>query len=208
MFENLYEEYIRNILGYPQQQNSIPNYSYIPASMQTANYVQSQVNSELEDCYPEIYKLVYPMIKKACSSNNQPVTRELVENLTDEIYFSIENDNNEINVNINLNNQVQKNAENRNIAKPETKTRIEQKASDLKENRSSRPINRGLRDLIKILLLREFINRPNFPGNRPPVGPPFPGRPPFPGGPGNNPRPPMMPRAYGNDFNDIYEKNI
>ena len=196
MFENSYEEYIRSILGYSQTQDTMTNYPYSPVNMQTTNYGQNQTNSELEDCYPEIYKLVYPMVRKACSSNTQPVTRELIENLTDEIYFSIEGNDNEVNININLTNQVQKNTENRNISKPEVKM------SEAKENRSPRPINRGLRDLIKILLLRELLNRPYFPGNRPPI------RPPFPGGPGNNPRPPMMPRAYGNDFNDIYENNI
>ena len=86
---------------------------------------------------------------------------------------------------------------------------IDKRQTQERETRSPRPVNRNLRDLIKILLLRELLNRP---GNRPPVRPPRPpfpggpGRPPFPGGPGpGRPpmRPPMMPRGL-EDYN-IYE---
>ena len=79
------------------------------------------------------------------------------------------------------------------------------------EDRQFRPIrNRTLRDLIRILIIRELLGRPGFPGNRPPMRPPFPGRPPrppmrppFPGGPGG--RPPMMPRSDFDNYYDIYE---
>ena len=54
-----------------------------------------------------------------------------------------------------------------------------------KEDRQITFRNSTLRDIIRILLLREFIGRPGFPGGRPPR-PPI--RPPM--GP---PRPPMRP---------------
>ena len=71
------------------------------------------------------------------------------------------------------------------------------------ENRQRR--NTGLQNLIRILLIRELLRRPNGP----PVRPPMPGpRPPFPGGPNPGPRPPIMPRSYGYNsfYNVIYEQ--
>ena len=177
MFDESYQNYIRSILGYPmctENSNamSYPNYEY------TSNYRQNMNRKELEECYPEIYKLIFPMVTKTCDSIQEPITKELVEQLTDNIYFAIEG-NEEVNIHINLTNEVGG-------------------KKQKKETRSPRPVNRNLRDLIKILLLRELLNRP---GNRPPVRPP---RPPFPGGPGRPPmRAPMMPRGL-EDYN-IYE---
>ena len=90
--------------------------------------------------------------------------------------------------------------------KENSKSISKEEVSKVKEDRQARHINRGLRDLIRILLIRELLGRPIFPGgNRPPM-PPRPPRPPFPGGPGNRPgmRPPISPRSFENDF-DIYE---
>lgn len=193
MYNETYDDYIRSILGYPNQSNlSVNNYN---SGYNMATSRQNNNNTELESCYPEIYKIVYPMVAKACDSNTRPVTRELIENMTDEIYFAIEG-NDEVNININLTNEIKNNTVTNNTNREENRADVKIKES--KENRETRQINRGLRDLIKILLLRELLGRPGFPGgNRPPVRPP---RPPFPGGPG--PRPHMRPRNL--DY-DIYE---
>ena len=181
------------MLGYPIQ--NCDTYSI------NDNY-QNQItnnNEELEDCYPEIYKIVYPMVCKACESNTQPITRQLIDSMTNEIYMAIEG-NQEVNININLGNDVRGVQNTNNTKKPEVNV----------QNRSteSRQIGRNnflLNDLIRILLIRELLGgrRPNFP-QRPPFRP---GRPPmrpgFPGGMGPN-RPPIMPRDIQNDF-DMYE---
>ena len=93
-----FDDYIRSILGYQNMNNM-----YIQNN--SNNYNLSNNNrEELENCYPEIYKIVYPMISQRCSTMSQPVTRETVENMTDEIYSAIEV-NSEINLNINLQNK-------------------------------------------------------------------------------------------------------
>lgn len=175
MYQETYEDYIRSILGYP-------NYTYQNQTM-NCNMANNEQNEVLEACYPEIYKVVYPMICKACDTNTRPVTPALIDELTNEIYVSIESDN-EINVNINKTN----------TSKPENVRETRG------EDRQFR--NRGLQDLIRILLIRELLGRPGNPGHRPPMPPHGrpPMRPPFPppGGPGKSPRPPMMPR-------DLYE---
>ena len=181
-----FEEYMRNILGYPRNNNMCMN--NVPESyniMNMANMTYNDENDEeLERCYPEIYRIVYPMVVQRCSRVTEPVTREMVDRMTDEIYSAVEV-NNEINLNINLQNEVTNNINAmKNYRKDGTKE---------KENRSEdRQFgNRWLRDLIRILLIRELLRRHRRPR---------PGRPPFPGG-----RPPMMPREYYNDYPELYE---
>ena len=64
--------------------------------------------------------------------------------------------------------------------------------------------NQGLRDLIKILILRELLNRPGF-RPRPPM--PSPPRPPFPPGQ-NQPRPPMPPPQRPGFGRPIYNRDL
>lgn len=174
MYEETYDEYIRSILGYPSQANMY-NINRDNTEYNLAEYTR---NSELENCYPEIYKILYPMVKTACINNTNPVNEQTVENMTDDIYFAVESNNN-IGININLTNDIKKVA-------TKQENRVELKGNI--ENKENRQVNRGLRDLIKILILRELLNRPS---NRPPVRPPFYGR------------SPIMPRYYDN--NSIYE---
>lgn len=201
MHNESYEEYIRSILGYPNYNNSsCCENDYNPNMASERN---NETNRQLEACYPEIYKVVYPMVNKACTNNTKPITSELIDELTNEIYTAVENDT-EINININLTNEIQSSG-NRN-----TSSRVKtESAKEIPQNRGEdrQFRNRGLQDLIRILLIRELLGRPGrFPGNRPPFPPNRPPmRPPFPGGPGGpgGGRPPMMPRS--NYLEDIYE---
>ncbi len=172
-----YEEYIRSILGYPNYSNNyFENGNYYPN-----NYRNINEENELEQYYPEIYKIVYPMISKECLNNTNPISEELIEEMTDKIYNSIEVDN-EIQLNINLKNETN----NRNVSN-NVNTKKEVTNNTKIENRQIR--NNNLRDLIKILLIRELLgNRPNRPNNRPPIF-----RPQFPDRPGQGLRPPMFP---------------
>lgn len=199
MYNESYEEYIRSILGYPNyNSNSCCENQY---DSNIANRRNSETNAQLEECYPEIYRVVYPMVSKACTTNTRPITPELIDELTQEIYSAVETDN-DINISINLTNEVQTTG-NRNTANRVNTENVKEVPQNRGEDRQLR--NRGLQDLIRILLIRELLRRPGrFPGNRPPFPPNRPPimRPPFPGGPGG--RPPIMPR--GNYLEDIYEQ--
>lgn len=210
MYNETYEDYIRSILGYPNYGNYGSCGNCLEDNYQTmsSSNRMNEPNRQLEACYPEIYKLVYPMVNKACNTNNRPITPELIDELTNEIYLSIENDT-QINVNINLTNEVGGSTSNRsNVNTTTTNNNTNHTTTNRseKENRGEdrQFRNRGLQDLIRILLIRELLGRP---GNRPPMPPHRPPimRPPFPGGPGHGgPRPPIMPRDR-NDFSNLYE---
>ena len=171
MYNGSYDDYIRSILGYPNFNDSYENeYEYEDNSrFQT---------DELEEYYPEIYGIVYPMVTKACDNCREAISRDVIENMTDEVYGALE-----------LNNGIVQ-EENRSISSnsKEVKTTIKESVSKEKqaenrgEDRQFR--NRNLRDLIQILIIRELLRRRRFPRPRPrPPRPGMPGggRPPFPG---------------------------
>ena len=181
MNDSIYEQYMRNVLGYQAMNNNTYDMYYDNwdmSNMATMNNIQMP---ELENCYPEIYTIVYPMVQRACSQNTRPITRELIDNMTDEIYYSIED---------------KEMLENRNK---------EEKGEDRQIRR-----NTNLNDLIRILILRELLGRPGFPGGRPPR--PRPPRPPMRPPMGLPPRPQPRP-GMGNfnrysfgQYDDLYEK--
>ena len=198
MYDNQYEEYIRSVLGYPSTTNMNQNQMY---QNEYPNSSQINMRNDLEECYPEIYKIIYPMVKKACDGNMGANSREEIERMTDEIYSALE-DSNQINVNINLGNTVSTTNMNRTQNRNEiSKEEFQKKNSEKQEveNRNieteSRisPRNNNLRDLIKILLIRELLRRRH---NHFPPRPPHNPRPPM--------RPPIMPRNY-QPLYDIYE---
>ena len=195
MNNSIYDEYMRSVLGYQPMNTYDMNYDNweIP-DMTAMNTIQMQ---ELENCYPDIYRIVYPMVQKACNQNPRPVTRELIDSMTEEIYSAIED--RELIENRNKEEKSAKSSEDRQVVR-----------------------NQGLNDLIRILILRELLGRPgfpNFPGRPPRPRPPQP-RPPRP--PMGQPRPPMRPpmgssrpqtefgmgifnRETWGQYNDLYE---
>lgn len=206
MYNETYDDYIRSILGYPPARGYEDNYQDYRNQNMSMNYnMNSNMNTisdmELESCYPEIYKIVYPMVCKKCDSVRMSVTNDDIQNMTDEIYFALE-ERNDIQVNINLTNEVRGTEKNSSNLTGTTDKKPDVKISETSiKNRETRQFNRNLRDLIQILLIRELLGRrrrrPPMPGPRPPMRPPF--RPGF--GPGGT----MFNRDYEISNYDIFE---
>lgn len=209
MYNETYDEYIRSILGYPPMRSYEDNYEdYRNQNMNmNTNFMNTTTDMELENCYPEIYKIVYPMVCKKCDGVGMPVTNDDIQNMTDEIYFALEG-RAEVQLNINLGNEVRSSEKANTNMTRETNKKPDVKISEASnENRETRQINRGLRDLIQILLIRELLRRrrrPHMPrppmhgpGPRPPMRPPF--RPGF--GPGGT----MFNRDFEMSNYDIFE---
>ena len=216
MYYSNYEDYMRSILGYPSDMQDTYQMNYFDEDKNN-NYMAVQDMRQIEDLYPDIFKAINPTIIDLCSKCNSPITKEILEDMVEEIYSKIEN--NEININISLINDsnITSNSEresenrsatlqnhasnsqmpqrsnyNRNVTQNTEQLKRSIEPQENRETRQRRPNNPLLRDLIKILLLNQLIDRQGRPNMPPP-------RPPFPGGP----RPPMPPRpGYRGDFDD------
>lgn len=220
MYNETYDDYIRSILGYParnkleqynQEMPEYQNYQEYRNPTFNTNINISGNNVELENSYPEIYKIVYPMVAKKCeNARSETFSKSDIENMTDEIYYALE-EKQEKRININLTNDIN-GTKTQNSSAVSTSAKVENKRPDVKisqkaiGNSEKRQINSGLRDLIQILLIRELLNRPRPPFRPPMPNPPGPGprppmRPPFRPGPG---RPPFN-RDFGS-YNDLYEQ--
>ena len=189
-----YEEYMRSVLGYsPYVEN---DYTYTDEQEDIYAYSNDAIpNTQVQDVtpfYPEIYKIIYPMVCKVCNVNaSRELTKELLEQMINEIYSNVEP---EQEVESSVRNQVP--LKNGDVRNPNAKEPV----APVKETRQT---NFLLRDLIRILILREWGRpnrppmRPTFPGGRPPMGPGGPGnmQPPRPG-PGRPPMGPQRPRYF------------
>ena len=158
-----YDDYIRNTLGFSSmnspmgmQGTSCPNMNcqnmcITPYSNMSSNQMMWQDSScDLERMYPDSYRVVYPMVVSTCRNVSMPVTEDMIDRMTDDIYDRAVADG-RINVDISV----------------ELETREDSKEEDRQMvNRPPRRRrrNRFFRDLIRILLLRELIGRrPGFP---------------------------------------------
>ncbi len=132
-----YDEYMRNIMGYPNMCGSMSPSMFSHSNMDTCS------DDDLERMFPEVYRVVYPMVCFACDNIRAPVTEEMVDMMTDDIYDRVEADG-RINVEISF----------------EFRS-SESNNKNVRETRQRRPRrrNRFLRDLIRILLLRELLRR-------------------------------------------------
>ena len=150
MYNQSYDNYIRGVLGYPNQDDEYRNSTFYNMPNQDM-YSSSE---DIERLYPEVYRVVYPMVCSACDRiqfPNNPVSEDMIIRMTDDIYDRVEADG-RINIEVNVTTEVRE-SDNKQISN---------------ETRQRRPRNRFLRDLIRILLLRElFRRRIRFPGMRP-----------------------------------------
>lgn len=138
MYYNDYEDYMRNVLGYSNMNDN----TYGCNCGYNTNYYQDRNNSasnieRMEQMYPEVYKIINPMVCRMCDSNTQPVTEYLVEQMTDDIYDNVVNRveiQNVINLNISTREadvDVEKNREDRS-----TQIQLNRSSSNLNNNLS------------------------------------------------------------------------
>lgn len=169
-----YEDYMRMVLGYPME-NTNSTYRNDNNWYSAQNNVNSLISNP-EELYPEIYRKINPAVCQMCDKNVEPLTKELLEQMTEQIYNTVEGD---VNTVVNINVEAGKRVDNRGIKEP-AKAEVREK-----RQRINNPL---LRDLIRILILNRILG-----GNRPPMPPP---RPPFPGGQGRPPRMPFTNNPY------------
>lgn len=216
-FQN-YEDYMRSILGYPMQPQNACGTTYADYSNMNEDFAMQlpRYSSEIMDLYPEIYKIVNPMVCKLCEANTKPICKELIEQMTDEIYLNLESDPSQyvgevVNVEVNLPDTREMQVEKRKTQSNEIKqnnisntksvkdSRYDSKNSRISESEHTQNLgNRQIQEnrqfgrrnnILRDLIKILILNRLLGGGVRSPR-PPHRPRPPFPGGPGHNPRPP------------------
>lgn len=203
MYYQNYEDYMRSVLGYPiGAQNTYESYQYSEVPYESSQIYSStnRYSSEVMELYPDIYKIVNPMVCKICEANTKPLTRELIDKMTDEIYLNLESQpdmNTIVNVRVEDSTPSVKPKESNRVSSSSSSTtsshsskiKIDNGNAESKENRESgenredrqrRPNDNTLRDLIRILILNQLLGG-NFPSRpprpprpRPPMRPPFP----------------------------------
>ena len=181
-----YEDYMREVLGYQSMENNLynqePYHTYMPEQeiyYDMPNQMEQNTEEELNQLYPDIYRIIYPMVCKICNQNShRKITREVLDEMTLEIYKHVEAEDKQTRTN----NKPLKSGEVR-----VTNTR------NTEENQT-RQTNFFMQDLIRILLIKELTR----PGRRPPVRPPVAPhpRPPIRPRPPMGPPPPPRPRGY------------
>jgi hypothetical protein len=140
MYYPSYEDYMRDVFYFNGLTN--PNATFYP----NMNGAQS-----LENMYPSIYKIVNPVIQKVVSGNNyQFVNEDTVNNIVDVVMGITAGDVNSTNGN---NNEIRKGALGNNCSNQNCNTN--------NSNNNSSQENPLLRDLIKILTIKELILRNN-----------------------------------------------
>ena len=138
-----YDEYMRSLIGYPNMRTS----------MSPSMFPMEAYSDDLERMYPDTYRIVYPMVVSACNMVTMPVTEEMVDRMTDDIYDRAANDS-RISIDIDIGIESREDNNDRQI-------------SDVSKQRRPRRRNRFFRDLIRILLLRELLGRRQRFPNRP-----------------------------------------
>lgn len=135
MYYNDYEDYMRSVLGYSNTNDNTYcgscNYGMNYGEMDyNSNYRNTISVSNVEQMYPEIYKIINPMVCRICDNNTQPITEYMIEQMTDDIYDNVVNRVEVQNI-INLNISTRKNDD-------ILATKKEENREDVKENRETR----------------------------------------------------------------------
>ena len=134
MYYQNYEDYMRSVLGYPRDTQDTYQMNYYEDE-RNSNYFGSmyQDTRDLEDLYPDIFKSVNPYVVDVCSRCSGSVTREALEDMVEEVYKKVEN-NNEVMVNINIVNDsaiISREAENRSATQNASNTSNSQNVQNI-----------------------------------------------------------------------------
>ena len=157
-----------NNMMYGNMQNPYTQNNYqIPMGMQ-----QGGMNS-LENMYPQIYKIISPVVNRVISNSNyQFMTEDILNNMTDTVYNIVEGDvsslissqnqsvqgDDTVTVNSTTNPTAMSNNRNQN-SNSNSSSANDRRGNNGVDNKTNN--NRLLRDLIKIILIKELLSRRN-----------------------------------------------
>ena len=148
-------DYMRDFFYYNQNpnQNLNMNYGYMPNN----NMMRSNNNNNIENLYPNIYRILRPVVRKVVlGSNYQYLTEEVVSNMVDTVYNIVEGDRNIRTTEVNA----EPTETRRSSVTSTSNTTQTQGSTQSRTNHSNNTeYNNLLKDLIRILVLQEILNR-------------------------------------------------
>lgn len=154
------------------QQQGVPGLPNNQAFANPGMFSGSMQVQNLNNLYPSIYRILNPVVSRVVLNNNQPITDEMLNNMTDTVFNIVEgqidlgddqaqgnnrSDNQSINANsssntLNNNSSSSRTAESARLNNQNIQT------SNARHNRN----DSLLRDLIKILIIKELLSRNGF----------------------------------------------
>ena len=145
----------------PNMMNGIYNYNQ--------NMYGNNAGQGISNLYPSIYKIISPVISKVvANSNYQFLNEDVLNNMADTVYNIVEgqieyDDDPSTNIQ-NANTQNSQTTNSNSTTSTTTTSKVTETKQVTNSQTSNRRYNRGdslLRDIIKILILREILSRGN-----------------------------------------------
>ncbi len=163
-----------NMMGNANMQIMQQGETYLPNNQMFQNpgvFSGNMPVQNLNNLYPNIYRILNPVVSRVVLNNNQPITDELLNNMTDTVFNIVEGqiDLGDDQVQRNNHNDSQQlssnsaNNSNNNSSSRATEPTRQSNSQGTQTNNSRN--NRGdllLRDLIKILIIKELLSRNRF----------------------------------------------
>lgn len=115
----------------------------------------------INSLYPSIYRIVNPVVSRVLSNNNQMLNEDILNNMTDTVFNIIEGQIDYGDDTISRNTQTESsNLQNTTTTNSNTRTSENRPNNNSQTNSKNNKSNDSLlKDLIRILILKEFISR-------------------------------------------------
>ena len=190
MFCTNNDSYMQDLYFYNQQPNTymnnmgnmIPNNNMIPFSMNSMNQpnmFMGQNNMAMaqmqnpNSLYPSIYRIINPVVSRVvANSNYQFLNEEALNNMVDTVYnivegqIDYENDTSQPNTSSNETGNTVQTVSNSQSTNSRTNQEAQRQMNQNNSNSRNTRNDNLLRDLIKILILKELFSRNQFQGQR------------------------------------------
>ena len=183
MFYSGNDNYMQDIYYYNQNSNTYPgvngypnninnnfwgqNAPYMSSNMMQNNINPSNINfNNIDMLYPSIYRVLMPVILRVLQNNSyQYLNEDILNNMVDTVYNIVEGQvdyNDDPDSNSNSGNQSSNNNNSSNSSNSQSNRNNETRAQSTNSNSSisnSRRDNPLLRDIIKILIIKEILRK-------------------------------------------------
>lgn len=160
MYYQNYDDYMRDVFYFNQMPNQnmgfqMPNQNMGFNQMNSGNQIPNYNNM-----YPSIYRIIQPVVSRVVTGNNyQYLTEESLSSMVDTVYNIVEGDVTTVSEN---------ESQSSNSNQPRTQSQSTTQTSAQPTNSSSRCNDNNqnatvlLKDLIRIMILKEIMNRNNM----------------------------------------------